>query len=174
MGCCFHWFSKVQRSVTLSSAEAEYFGAQLAAKDTMWVRELLMDLGLLNVGPTLMWSDSGSAVDMAYDPVAFKKTKHILRAAHFLRDVCARAVISLSHLPGKVMIADLLTKAVSRLIFLELMALFDAYSTASTPDKPAVCVSDANPVARPGGAVAPAPTKSAERAAGRPESRPKP
>ena len=31
-GCLFHWFSKMQRSVTLSSAEAEFFGAMLAAK----------------------------------------------------------------------------------------------------------------------------------------------
>ena len=41
-GCLFHWFSKVQRSVSLSSAEAEYFGAMMAARDVVFVRELLM------------------------------------------------------------------------------------------------------------------------------------
>ena len=29
-GCLFHWFSKTQKSVSLSSAEAEFFGAMLA------------------------------------------------------------------------------------------------------------------------------------------------
>ena len=53
---------------------------------------------------------------MAFDPGAFKKTKHILRAAEFLRDLVSRGAISVEHLPGVVMIADLLTKAVSRAI----------------------------------------------------------
>ena len=37
---------------------------------------------------------------MSLDPVAFKKTKHILRAAEFLRDLVARDVVRLQHLPG--------------------------------------------------------------------------
>ena len=61
-------------------------------------------------------------------PVAFKKTKHILRAAEFLRDLVAREVIMLKHLPGKIMIADLLTKAVARPIFLELTRLIAEYA----------------------------------------------
>ena len=69
-----------------------------------------------------------SAVDMAYDAIAFKKTKHILRAAEFLRDLVAREVLLLRHVAGRVMIADLLTKAVSRAIFVVLIALLDAYA----------------------------------------------
>ena len=60
---------------------------------------------------------------MSLDPVAFKKTKHILRAAEFLRDLVARDVVRLQHLPGKVMVADLLTKAVARALFASLMDL---------------------------------------------------
>ena len=40
-----HWFSKMQRSVALSSAEAEFSGAMLAAKEVIFIRELLIDLG---------------------------------------------------------------------------------------------------------------------------------
>ena len=53
---------------------------------------------------------------MAYDPIAFKKTKHILRAAEFLRDLVAKRVATLHHLKGTVMIADILTKAVARVL----------------------------------------------------------
>ena len=59
--------------------------------------------------------------------VAFKKTKHILRAAEFLRDLVSRGVISVEHLPGVVMIADLLTKAVSRAIFTGLIKQLDDF-----------------------------------------------
>ena len=127
-GCLFHWFSKMQRSVSLSSAEAEYFGAMLAARDVIFSREILVDLGIDLGGPSIISSDSKSAVDMAYDAIAFKKTKHILRAAEFLRDLVAREVLLLRHVAGRVMIADLLTKAVSRAIFVVLIALLDAYA----------------------------------------------
>ena len=41
---------------------------------------------------------------MSLDPVTFEKTKHILRAAEFLRDLVARDVVRMQHLPGKIMV----------------------------------------------------------------------
>ena len=128
-GCLFHWFSKMQKSVSLSSAEAEYFGAMMAARELLFTRDLLFDLGVKFNAPTVIYSDSKSAVEMAFDPIAFKQTKHIMRAAEFLRDLVAREVLTLRHVKGTVMIADLLTKAVARAIFHSLMRLLDAYSS---------------------------------------------
>ena len=62
----------MQRSVTLSSAEAEFFGAMLAAKEVIFIRELLIDLGFSINGASVINCDSKSAVSMALDPVAFK------------------------------------------------------------------------------------------------------
>ena len=134
MGCPFHWFSKVQRSVTLSSAEAEFFGAMLALKDVLWLRQLLFDLDLLVPGPTLMWCDAKSAVDMAFDPVAFKNTKHVLRAAEFLKNHTMRGSCRMQHCKGIIMIADILTKGVARPIFLQLLKLLDDYAANSIAD----------------------------------------
>ena len=47
-----------------------------------------------------MYLDNKSAIDMAFDPVAFRKTKHILRAAHFFRDLVARRVFVPKHIAG--------------------------------------------------------------------------
>ena len=66
---------------------------------------------------------------MSRDPVAFKNTKHILRAAEFLRDLVMREAVAMQHLPGRVMIADLLTKAVSRILYIQLLGLIDAYAS---------------------------------------------
>ena len=139
MGCPFHWFSKMQHSVSLSSAEAEFFGAMLALKETIYFRELLCVLGLLGKSPTPMYTDSKSAVDLSLDHVNFKNTKHILRAANFLRDNVAKLVVALSHLAGRIMIADILTKACARSVYCELLALIDKFSVlqqASLVDKP--------------------------------------
>ena len=57
-GCLVHWFSKMQRSVTLSSAEAEYFGAMLASRDLVFLRELLVELAVSLNGPSPIYCDS--------------------------------------------------------------------------------------------------------------------
>ena len=73
---------------------------------------------------------------MSFDPVAFKNTKHIMRAAAFLRDLVLRAACILKHLPGKYMIADVLTKACARPVFMELIAALNnctPVTLAATP-----------------------------------------
>jgi hypothetical protein len=65
---------------------------------------------------------------MSFDPVAFKKTKHILRAAFLLRDLVAKGVLELRHVKGTRMMADILTKPTSRAVVVSLMRLIDAYS----------------------------------------------
>lgn len=95
MGCPIQWFSKMQRSVSMSSTEAEYFAACLAVKEVVYFRELLVDFGRPQDGPTVILTDNKGVVDLSLDPVAFKKTKHILRAAQYVRDLCARRVVVL-------------------------------------------------------------------------------
>ena len=135
-GCLLFWFSKVQRSVTLSSAEAEYFGAMLAARELMFLRDLAVEFALVLAGPTVLYCDSKSAVEMAFDPVAFKKTKHILRAAEYLRDLVLREAVTLEHVPGATMMADIATKAPARRIFTELLALLDVFSRSGVAHLP--------------------------------------
>ena len=54
-----------------------------------------------------------------------KLHKHILRAAEYLRDLVLKGVVTLSHLSGVLMVADILTKAVSRSLFRELLDLIN-------------------------------------------------
>ena len=133
-GCLTLWFSKMQRSVALSSAEAEFFGAMLACKEMIFFRDLLIDLGFSFPGPPLLFSDSQSAVNMSYDLVAFKKTKHILRAFQFLRDLVAKHVIRLHHINGELIMADFLTKTLPRATFHRVLVSVDdcSFSTASS------------------------------------------
>ena len=84
-----------------------------------------MDLGYTARGPTIIYLDSKSAIDMANDPVAFKKTKHILRAAQYLRDLVARLVVTPKHVDGTRNVADILTKGQARAVFTALLKLLD-------------------------------------------------
>ena len=42
--------------------------------------------------------------------------------------VVHREAVSMQHLPGRVMIADILTKAPARVVFIDLLRLIDAYA----------------------------------------------
>ena len=67
---------------------------------------MLVDLGITFDAPIPLYSDSKSAVDMAYDPIAFKNTKHIMRAAEFLRDLVRKGYVHPQHVAGVVMLAE--------------------------------------------------------------------
>lgn len=123
MGAIIHWFSKTQRSVSMSSTEAEYFATSMATRDTIFLRDLLADLNFTQTYPTPLRTDNKGVVDLSFDPVAFKKTKHILRAAEFLRDSAMRRKVKIVWLSGADNIADILTKMVSVSVFRHLMSI---------------------------------------------------
>ena len=53
----------------------------------------------------------GHSLDLTKDPVAFKKTKHILRHAYWLRDAVQREVFLPLFVDTTKQLADILTKA---------------------------------------------------------------
>ena len=119
-GALFAWFSRLQRSVCHSTAESEYICASAAAREGIFHRDVALDCGDLSEGPSRLLLDSKSAIDMCFDPCQFKKTKHVLRDAHFLRDIVARGVFKPEHVSSENELADIMSKAVTRPIFLKL------------------------------------------------------
>ena len=97
----------------------------------MHVRDILSDLARMPDGPTVMFSDNKSVIDLSLDAVAFKKTKHIMRAAEFLRDLCARDVFKLVHISGTDNVADMFTKSQELAVFRITMALLMRLATVA-------------------------------------------
>eukprot|EP00965_Chrysotila_dentata_P198156 6178621-Pleurochrysis_carterae.AAC.1 len=61
------WSSKKQPSVALSSCEAEIIAASEAAKEAVYLRALLQELGEQS-DATPLHLDNKSAIDLAYNP----------------------------------------------------------------------------------------------------------
>ena len=108
--CLVAWWSRLQKSVSASTAEAEMYAAALAAREGVYVRDFADALGFGVTRPTPLLLDSKAAIDLTADPVAFKKTKHILRHAYELRDRVARQVYAPQFVPTDEQLADVLTK----------------------------------------------------------------
>ena len=79
----------------------------------------------LPLARTAMRSDNKSVRDLSIDLVAFKKTKHILRAAEHLRDLCHRLFYEVVWISGEQNPADLFTKAHAVAAFRAYLALLD-------------------------------------------------
>lgn len=64
--------------------------------------------------PTLLYGDNLSAQHLAKNPVHHARTKHIDIRYHFVRDVVDRGDIKLEYVSTNEMIADVLTKNLSK------------------------------------------------------------
>ena len=54
------WYRRKQRSVALSSTEAEYMAASLAACEAIWMRKILVSLFGSHLEPTVIYCDNQS------------------------------------------------------------------------------------------------------------------
>ena len=104
------WSSKLQVSVALSSTEAEYVALAMTARDVIWCRTLLCELGFEQYNPTIIYEDNNSCINIAESPRKHPGVKHIDIRYHFIRDRIASKEIALKRMPTLEMVADLFTK----------------------------------------------------------------
>lgn len=111
-GCVISWESRKQRTVALSSTEAEYMAISEASKEAIYFRNLLVEL----VGTEIcvrIFNDNQSAQKLSVNPVFHKRSKHIDVRHHFIRDAIADSLVTLEYLQTADMPADILTKGLS-------------------------------------------------------------
>eukprot|EP00253_Pinus_taeda_P004261 PITA_04261 len=71
------WYSRKQRSVALTSAEAEYMATSQAACEAIWMRKILVGLFGQRMDPTVIYCDDQSCIKLSENPVFHDKSKHI-------------------------------------------------------------------------------------------------
>ena len=64
-GAAITWSSKAQTTPALSSTKAEYVSSTHAAQESIWLRNILTDLGSKLTLPTTIWCDNQSAIALA-------------------------------------------------------------------------------------------------------------
>ena len=108
------WRSKKQRTVALSSTEAEYMASTQATKEAVWLRHLLAELGYPQDGPTIIQEDNQGAIAITCNPCHHERTKHIDIQYHFVREKTEDGTVLLEYCPTEEQVADLLTKPLVR------------------------------------------------------------
>lgn len=104
------WSSKIQPSVSLSSAEAEYVALSESAQEAVWLNRLLSDFHEPVKLPIVIYEDNQSCIKMLTGGRFSQRTKHIDIKYHFVRDLVTNNFLSVMYCPTDLMKADILTK----------------------------------------------------------------
>ncbi|KAK2630885.1 hypothetical protein QOZ80_UnG0720430 [Eleusine coracana subsp. coracana] len=115
-GGAVSWKSSKQDTVADSTTEAEYLAASEAAKEAVWIRKFVSELGVVPSAssPMNLYCDNSGAIAQAKEPRAHQKNKHVLRRYHLIRDIVARGDVKICKVHTDSNIADPLTKPLSQ------------------------------------------------------------
>ena len=114
--CCISWKSQLQKSVALSTAEAEYMALAATAQEALFIRQLMGEMGSPQTVTTI-YEDNQSAIAMANNSVTSSRAKHIDIRFHFVRELINNKTVQLAYQSTTQMLADILTKSLHREIF---------------------------------------------------------
>ena len=118
--CPISWCSMKQETVALSTCEAEFMAATKAAKQAIWLQELLEEVTQTPYMKTTVYIDNKSAIALTKNPVFHGRSKHIHKRYHFIRECIENDQMEVQHVPGAEQKADILTKALGRIKFKEM------------------------------------------------------
>lgn len=113
-GAAVSWKAQKQRTVALSSTEAEYMALAETARETAYLRILLRELGEPQSSETVVFCDNSGAKFLSENPVYHARTKHIDIRHHYVREAVANGVVAVKSIPRTEMTADVLTKALPK------------------------------------------------------------
>ena len=108
------WSSKWQPTIALSTIEAEYMAASQSAKEAIWLRQLMSDVGCVQERATMIMCDNQSCIALAKNPKHHSHTKHIDVQHHFIHEKVEEEMIVLTYCFTQEMVADVLTKGLAR------------------------------------------------------------
>ncbi|EFN65994.1 Retrovirus-related Pol polyprotein from transposon TNT 1-94, partial [Camponotus floridanus] len=104
------WESRKQRTVALSTTEAEYMALTESSKEAIFLRRFLIELGSNDLSGIIIYCDNQSAMKLTENPVYHGRSKHIDIRHHFIREAIGRKEFHLKHISTEDQAADFLTK----------------------------------------------------------------
>ncbi len=114
------WLSSLQKSVAISTCEAEYMALKEATKESLWLYRFTsyiiatLELKLfINIPKILV--DNEAAIKLAENPEFHKRSKHIDISYHFIRETAQNKQIHLIGVRSKDEKANGFTKPLDRI-----------------------------------------------------------
>jgi len=113
LGAAILWKSQAQKSVSLSSTEAEYYALSEAAKEIKFVVQILLSMGIPVQLPIIVRVDNMGAIFMSENASASSRTKHVDTRYHFVREFVEEGFIRIIFVRTVDNVSDSFTKNVT-------------------------------------------------------------
>lgn len=111
-GAVISWGCKKQRTVALSSTEAEYMAITEACREAVYLlnlqNEITREMYTINI-----YNDNQSAQKLSKNALFHNRTKHIDVRYHYCREVISNNIVKINYMPTNDMPADILTKSLN-------------------------------------------------------------
>ncbi|KAG5868684.1 hypothetical protein JTB14_036594 [Gonioctena quinquepunctata] len=108
-----NWEARKQRSIALSSTEAECLAIGDVAKEVCFVRHLMNEINGMQ-DQIVIYNDNQSAHRIIENTHHHRRTKHIDVRHHYIRDLVQNKVVVIKYREKNDMVADILTKPLSK------------------------------------------------------------
>ena len=107
------WRSKAQRSITLSSSEAEWIALSEATKEIMFVLQLLESMKIKIKLPIIVRVDNIGAIWMSQNINTTNRTKHVDIRTKYVNEYCEDGVLKIIFVKSADNDSDIMTKNLS-------------------------------------------------------------
>jgi len=114
------WQSHAQKTVALSTMEAEYMALAAAVQESLWIRMVLEELQFALPTPIRLLEDNIACVHFSDHPGAHRRSKHIDYRYHFVRERVHSGDVQIDMVQSQDNVADMFTKPLVRDLFTKL------------------------------------------------------
>lgn len=117
-GPVISWKSRKQPTVALSTCEAEYMALAATVQESMYLVHVLhgIDKNRQHT-PVKIFGDNQGSIALSKNPVCRQRSKHVDVKYHFVRSAHIDGKIAIEYCPTENMVADVLTKPLTKTKF---------------------------------------------------------
>lgn len=110
------WASRRQGCVATSTCHAEYMALGVAARESIWIQNLLTDI-FDSIFISTIKCDNTAAIKVSKDLHLTKRSHHVAREFHFVNEQVHDGHLIIEWIDSPRQKADILTKALGHIIF---------------------------------------------------------
>ncbi|WAR57495.1 hypothetical protein PtB15_8B545 [Puccinia triticina] len=126
-GAPIMWVSRRLVTVASSTCQAEYMALGHATRHTLWIRNLLADIIGADCVVKIL-CDNQSAVKIGCEDASNKRAQHVEQDFYVTNQALFQQKTSLTWIPGKEQLADILTKALGKSAHKHLAAVVQGHA----------------------------------------------
>ena len=110
------WRSHTQKTIALSSTEAEYMAISDCSQQSIWIKTLIKELRI-KIRSILIYGDNQGSNFIASNAVQESHTKHINICYHYICELVVAKEVELQFVPGEMNPTDMFTKNLQKIKF---------------------------------------------------------